>query len=157
MKLGLISDTHNDLPSEVFTAFQGVDQIIHAGDIGSEDIISDLCTIAPVKAVYGNMDTFPIVSRYKRIDFFKLAGKTFCLTHIIGTPKSFAYQLFKMNKQADIVITGHTHQVEHKVYNNIHFINPGSASQPKHKKRGSVGILDVNENNLKVEFIYLQK
>ncbi len=157
MKIGLISDTHNKLPAAVFEVFKDVQQIIHAGDIGSEDIINDLSAIAPVKAVYGNMDTFPVVSRYNRIDFFKLAGRTICLTHIIGKPENFAYQLFKMNKKADIVISGHTHQYEHKIYNNIHFINPGSASMPKYTKNGTVAILEISDKAVEVELIHLEE
>ena len=55
--LGIISDTHGVLSPEVHNLFAGVDQIIHAGDIGGEDILFELETIAPVVAVYGNTDT----------------------------------------------------------------------------------------------------
>ncbi|MBD3223846.1 MAG: metallophosphoesterase, partial [Caldithrix sp.] len=62
IKIGLISDTHNRLPAEVFETFAGVDFIVHAGDIGDREIIVDLQSLAPVTAVYGNIDTFPITT-----------------------------------------------------------------------------------------------
>lgn len=156
MKLGIISDTHNHIPDAVFDIFKGVDQIIHAGDIGSDNIITDLCTIAPVRAVFGNMDTFPLVSTYKRIDFFKIESFEVCLTHIIGTHKGFGYQLFKMNKKPDIVIHGHTHRAEKVTYNNILFINPGSTAQPRNVSKGSVGILEVKDSQINFEIIYIE-
>lgn len=157
MKIGLISDTHDSLPAEVHNIFSGVDIIFHAGDIGSEEILTELNSIAPVKAIYGNMDTFPLVSRLRHIDFHTINEKSFCLIHMIGSPRSFAFQLFKMNKKADVVIYGHSHIPEHTIYQNIHFINPGSASKPKTSMNGSVGILTIDGDKLNIEFVYLKK
>ena len=56
MRIGVISDTHGKLRSTVFDAFEGVDLILHAGDIGGLDIITELEAIAPVQAVHGNTD-----------------------------------------------------------------------------------------------------
>jgi uncharacterized protein len=56
-KVGLISDTHGLLRPEVMAALQGTDLIIHAGDVGSLDILAELQTIAPVVAIRGNIDT----------------------------------------------------------------------------------------------------
>jgi len=54
VRLGIISDTHGKLPPEVFEVFEAVDHIFHAGDVGSENILTDLEALAPVTAVYGN-------------------------------------------------------------------------------------------------------
>jgi putative phosphoesterase len=64
MKIGLISDTHGHLPGKVHDAFKTVDLILHAGDIGSQDIINELETIAPVYAVHGNIDGWPLRKIY---------------------------------------------------------------------------------------------
>ncbi len=61
MKIGVISDNHGHMHPKVYDLFQGVDHILHAGDIGSEEIIISLEAMAPVQAVWGNIDTFPIV------------------------------------------------------------------------------------------------
>ncbi len=154
MKVGLISDTHGRLAAEVFELFKEVELILHAGDIGSEDILVELKTIAPVKAVYGNSDRFPLVSRLKRVEFFKLEKFCACLTHIVSSPKTFAFQLFKMNKCADLVIFGHTHRAEQTRFKDTLFINPGSATQPRYGKARSVALLEIVEDDVKVEFKY---
>lgn len=155
MKVGIISDTHDKIPQPVFDIFSNIDLIIHAGDIGHENILTELHTLAPVKAVFGNMDTFPLVSSLKRMEIFNLEECKICLTHIVGTHKSFAYELFKMNLKIDAVIHGHTHRAENIIYNNIHFFNPGSTSHPKSGSRGSVGILDITGSEMKFELKYL--
>ena len=58
MRLGVIADTHGMLRPEVFDVFKEVDHIIHAGDVGPLDIITELEAIAPVTAVFGNTDGF---------------------------------------------------------------------------------------------------
>lgn len=155
MKIGVIADTHNLIPNPVFDIFSGVDLIIHAGDIGQDTILTDLQTIAPVRAVFGNMDHYPLVSNLKRLDVFQLEECRICLIHIIGSHKTFAYELFKQNLKVDVVIHGHTHRAENVMFNNILFLNPGSISQPRSGSRGSVGILNVVKRDLNFEIIYI--
>jgi putative phosphoesterase len=153
-RIGLISDTHGSLAAEIFDLFAGVDLIVHAGDVGKEEVLIELRTIAPVRAVYGNVDAFPIRGQYPRIDFFEMAGKRFCLTHIIGSPKSFAYELFKMNKKVDVVVYGHTHKAEQTEFEQILFVNPGSASQPRNSSKRSVAILEIEGGLFAVKVKY---
>ena len=156
MRFGIISDTHSRLPDKVFSLFLGVDLIFHAGDIGSVEILNDLKEIAPVKAVYGNVDTFPLVSDltpklYHKTEFFNI-----CLTHIIGSPKFFAFELLKNKRDVNMVISGHTHNPEYVKFNNIHFINPGSVCFPRQSSKGSVAIVDVSSIEPIVNFHYLK-
>jgi putative phosphoesterase len=155
MRIGLISDTHNILPKEVFSIFSGVDLIFHAGDIGSPKILSELEQIAPVKAVYGNVDTFPLVTELNVKLYYKTENFNICITHIIGSPKVFAFKLLRDKKKIDIVISGHTHRPENIVFHNIRFINPGSACYPRQSSQGSVAILNVSNNEPQVEFFYI--
>ncbi len=74
MNIGVISDTHGKVPSEIFKIFEGVDQIWHAGDIGNLDVIIELETIAPVIAVHGNMDQLPIVSKFPKHEIIKISN-----------------------------------------------------------------------------------
>ncbi|HID39321.1 MAG TPA: metallophosphoesterase [Calditrichaeota bacterium] len=154
MIIGIISDTHGRVPAEVHKYFKQVDQIIHAGDIGNPQVITELKTLAPVIAVYGNVDGFPLVSDLKRIRFFSLENKRFCLTHIVSTPKVFSYELFRMNREVDIVIFGHTHIAEKKEYNSILFVNPGSASHSKPGKQKSVALMELTQQRCDIRFIY---
>ncbi len=156
MKIGLISDTHGVVPTPVFDIFNDVDLIIHAGDVGHENVLHDLKTIAPVKAVYGNVDGFPLVGRLSRIGFLKAEDRVICVTHIVNSPKAFAYELFKLNRSADIIIFGHTHRAEVKEYNQMMFVNPGSVSIPRDGS-ASVAILDIAGKHAEVRFVEVKK
>jgi len=154
MIAGIISDTHGRVPEQVFTYFKHVDRIIHAGDVGEEQVLTELETLAPVTAVYGNVDTFPLVSKLERVRFFSLGKIHFCLTHIISTPKAFSYELFKMKRVVQVVIFGHTHIAEKTEHNGVLFVNPGSASQPKYGKQKSIALMEITNDQLDVRFIY---
>jgi len=152
--IGLISDTHGVLPAEVFSLFDDVDLILHAGDVGREEVLIELGTIAPVIAVSGNTDRYPLAGKLKSKEFIERAGLKICLTHIMPSPKAYAFQLFKMNKKVDVVVYGHTHKPSQLVFNGILFVNPGSAVQPRHSKGRSVALLSVRDGRTQVEFKY---
>jgi len=146
MVIGLISDTHGHLPAAVFDVFKNVDHILHAGDIGKEEIIFALKTIAPVNAVYGNIDSWPVVSKYPRMEMIDLASKSFCLIHDIVNIKYFRFELFKKKQAPDIVVYGHTHISGHEFHQQILYINPGSASRPKKSKKGCVALIKIESD-----------
>lgn len=157
MKIGIISDTHGTLPGSIFDIFKGVNQIFHAGDIGSEDVIQSLEIIAPVHAVYGNVDTWPVVVKFREMLVTEMSGQRFCLIHDIINPKYFSYQLFKKNIEVDVVISGHTHVTSFEVFRGITYINPGSAVKPRGRKYGTVAILDLANKNLQPEIIEIRE
>lgn len=154
MKIGLISDTHGRLPSQVFAIFEGVELILHAGDIGSEQVLIELQTLAPVHAVYGNVDEFSLATRLKRIECIEAQSLHICLTHIVNSPKATEYELFKQDQRPQVVVFGHTHQAEQFLYRDILFVNPGSACLPRHTKKPSVGMLTIAGGKAKAEFIF---
>jgi putative phosphoesterase len=130
--IGIISDTHGVLPTEVFELFSDVDQIIHAGDVGSEDILIELGGIAPTVAVCGNMDRGRYAAKLKERLDFHLYGFDFIVTHIPGP--------FTADNPT-IRINGHTHEAKLLNKNGSMLINPGSASQPRNRPERSVAIL----------------
>jgi putative phosphoesterase len=146
MIIGLISDTHGSLPAAVFDVFKDVDQILHAGDIGDPSVITELETIAPVSAIYGNIDTWPIVSRYPLSQTVKFQSYSFYLIHEVHSIKYFRFELFKKNLKPDIVVYGHTHIPAHEYYQDVLFINPGSASRPKLSKKGSLAKIELTKD-----------
>lgn len=154
MLLGIISDTHGHLPGDVFKAFESVDMIFHAGDIGDDSVIIELSAIAPVEAVYGNIDTWPVVSKYQRLLLKSVDSVSICLIHDIVSTKYFQFELFKKNITPNIVISGHTHISGFEYFQNILYINPGSASRPKKSKLGSVALLNIENGRIeKPEFL----
>ena len=145
MRLGVIADTHGHLRPEVREAFAGVDHILHAGDIGHEELLAELETIAPVTAVYGNTDAFDIRRRCPQVAELELDGFRIVVTHgdQFGVPSGEI--LHGEYPDADILVYGHTHRpVLVTVDLTVTVMNPGAAG--KRTKDGlppSVGILEL--------------
>lgn len=143
-RLGLISDTHGVLDERVAAAFKRVDRIIHAGDIGSEKVIWELESIAPVTAVLGNMDrsSNPELD-YPSIARFVIDDVRFVLVHdrhALGPVTS---------EEADVVVFGHTHMPLVQEVDGVRWVNPGSASQYRRSPVGrSVAMLDVEDSSI---------
>ena len=108
VRLGVISDTHGLLRPEVFEVFSGVDHILHAGDVGPLDILSELEAIAPVTAVYGNTDGFDIRAKLPHVAEVRLDGFDIVVTHGDqfgrGVPSQKFHEAFP---SADILIHRH--------------------------------------------------
>ncbi len=155
MIVGVISDTHNLLRPQVFDVFTGVDRIIHAGDIGSGDILVELETIAPVHAVYGNTDRFPLVERLKDREVLSLGDVRIFVTHIGGKPKEMR-RFYPEVAHADVVIFGHSHRPLHLVNDNVIFFNPGSAGPRRFALPVTVGKIEVNEGKIEARIVELK-
>lgn len=152
MKVGLISDTHGRLRAEALSAFVGVDVILHAGDIGSIDIITVLETIAPVHAVHGNTDDFEVRQRYGESLDITLDGKRIAVAHghLLGAPTPL--QLREAFPDADVIVYGHTHKPLLDAGPPV-VVNPGAAGPARFKLKPSVAILDLP--SLEITFVDL--
>lgn len=143
MRVGLISDTHGQLRARVLEVFDGVDVILHAGDIGHPDIITELAVVAPVHAVHGNTDSFELATQYAEIVRLTLEGVNVALTHghRLGAPTP---KLLRRNfPEADIVVYGHTHVPLVDDGEKPMIINPGAAGPARFKLKPSVAILEL--------------
>ncbi len=143
MRIGLISDTHGLLRPEVFDLFAGVDRILHAGDIGSVEILIELEAIAPVTAVRGNTDGFEVRARVPEVAELELADRRIVVVHgdQFGTPGPL--ELRAAYPSADIVVYGHTHRPLVDRAEGKLVVNPGAAGPRRFKLRPSVGILTL--------------
>ena len=152
MRVGLISDTHGKLRPEVFDVFNGVDLILHAGDIGSLSIITELETIAPVHAVHGNTDDFDVRSRCAETVDETLEGKRVVVTHGHLLSSLTPERLRDAFPHADVIMYGHTHK---PMLNQMHpiVVNPGAAGPARFKLKPSVAILELP--NMTVTFVDL--
>lgn len=134
--VGVISDTHipvraREIPRRVFEVFEKVDFIIHAGDLVTMTVIDELEQLAPVLAVYGNMDGAKIRGRLPKLNSAKILNWKIGVTHNPGA-------LFGMRKMREIakkndfnvLVYGHTHNPSIKWERNTLFINPGSPTNP---------------------------
>jgi hypothetical protein len=145
MKLGIISDTHGHLDAQIHSLFDGVDRIIHAGDIGNEDIITELQVIAPVTAVRGNMDRYGKTATYQECVACTFDGIRFFIVHNLGTPQVVRKSLLHpiQSYSPHVIIFGHTHRPHVERSGQILYFNPGSSSQGRSGKGKSVGVIDT--------------
>lgn len=144
MRLGVISDTHGLLRPEVFEAFDGVDHILHGGDVGDSGILTELQTLAPVTAVYGNTDGFELQSSLPLVATLQLDGFDIVVTHghQFGSPTP--ERLNAAFPDAQIIVYGHTHRPLLTVVDVVvTVINPGGAGARRFKLPPSVGILEL--------------
>ena len=132
-KVGVLSDTHGYLHPESFSFFKECDEIWHAGDIGNSDILDELSTIAPVKAVFGNCDDWGIRSLTSEYLIFPCEEHTVALMHIVGYPGKYDFNALDLiaKEKPSIFVAGHSHilKVINDPKHHLLFINPGSAGR----------------------------
>ncbi len=170
MRVGLLSDTHipeveKGLPPQLTEAFQGVDLILHAGDIYVASVLDNLERIAPVLAARGDDDYGDtlIDKRVKGKHVLELAGQTLYLTHERPySPDWWHSQWWEstlspgLNKKPDIVVFGHLHSTVVEHVDGILFVNPGSPTFLNYRRGpGTVGILDIDSGEPNVRILQL--
>lgn len=158
MKIGLLSDTHGYLDEKIFTHFKDCDEVWHAGDLGSMQVIEQLVEFKPFRAVYGNIDGHEI--RAVCPEHLKLTCEGFkiWMTHIGGYPPRYNAAILKELKRTppDIFICGHSHILKimtDQKLNGMLYINPGAAGKYGfHKVKTLVRfeLLDKKISNMQV-------
>ena len=144
MRLGVISDTHGLLRVEVLEVFEGVDHILHCGDVGDWDVIVELQALALVTAVYGNVDDLEIRAKLPQVAEVELDGFRIVVTHgdQLGSPTPA--KLHEAFPGAEIIVYGHTHKpLLELVDKTVTVMNPGGAGAPRFGLPPSVGILEL--------------
>jgi putative phosphoesterase len=152
--IGLISDTHGLVRPEVFAALQGVSQILHAGDVGPADVLTELAAIAPIRAVYGNTDAPGRADLVECIEDV-IDGVRIVVTHghELGSPTP--PKLVGAFPKADVIVYGHTHQqLVTKAARRI-VVNPGAAGPRRFKLQPCVAKLYIWQGQADVELIPL--
>jgi len=150
LTVGVISDTHGLLRPEVLKTFQGVELILHAGDIGGDDILEELQAIAPVLAVRGNMDYGAWVSDIPASRAVKIGSKRFFLVH---DPAHIDVDPAEGKFHA--VIFGHTHRPHVETQEGVLLLNPGSAGHRRKDYPISLAILKIQGDRMEAEVIEL--
>ena len=170
MRIGLISDTHipeveSELPTKVMEVFQGVDLILHAGDIFTPSVLDDLEHLAPVLAALGDDDYAKADKRVKEKHILELEGQVLWLVHM--SPLYLATRSWLQVKPSeqdgqeeddnpDIIVFGHEHRpwVQHS--NGILYVNSGSPTLLNYRPGlGTIGILDINSGKADARIVQL--
>lgn len=136
--LGVISDTHGLLRPEAVEALRGSDMIVHAGDVGSPDVLRELEKIAPVIAVRGNNDRESWAKNLSLSEAFELGGASIYVLHDVNElnldPRAGGFS---------VVIAGHSHQPRSEERDGVLFFNPGSAGPRRFRLPISLGHLVI--------------
>jgi putative phosphoesterase len=144
MLIGVISDTHGLLRPEALAALADVGHIIHAGDIGSAEIVPRLAEIAPVTAIRGNVDRQAWAQSFPPRAVVTLAGRTICVVHDRGDldldPAAAGY---------DMVVSGHTHKPEVATREGVVLLNPGSAGPRRFRLPVTIATVDLAADPLR--------
>jgi len=144
LRIGVIADTHGLFDRAILRHFHGVDQILHAGDIGDRSVITQLERLAPVTAVSGNVDRYE-ESGYPPETVLELGGRRIALRHILyqGGKLTKEGRAFLDRERLDVCIFGHTHQPKVEWDGATLLFNPGSAGPRRFKLPRGLGILTI--------------
>jgi putative phosphoesterase len=152
--IGLISDTHGLYRPQVTAAFVGVDLIVHAGDVGGDEVLDRLAELAPVEAVFGNVDD-PYNPRLARRRTIPIGALTLHVSHGHELARVRA-EVVLARYPGDVVLFGHTHKaVVHRAAAGRLAVNPGAAGPRRFDIRPSVARLTVVDGAAAVDIILL--
>jgi putative phosphoesterase len=153
MKIGVLSDTHGHLDPKIVELFEGVDHILHGGDIGYPSIILELEQVAPVTAVLGNNDAG---LDFNETEIVQLLDRKFLVHHIVNAHKpSDSIKRRIIRENPDVVVFGHTHKPFCETIGQTLFFNPGYAGKPRFNLTRSVAILNCDSTGVTAEFLEL--
>jgi putative phosphoesterase len=148
--VGVISDTHGLLRPEAIAALRGCDLIVHAGDVGSPDVLDRLGALAPVRAVRGNVDTQSWARRLPETEVVQAGALRLWLLHDIST-----LDLDPAAAGFAAVIFGHSHKPSIETLGGVLHFNPGSAGPRRFKLPVTVGRLRVAAGSTRPEIVAL--
>jgi uncharacterized protein len=150
LRIGVISDTHGLLRPQAVQALQGCERIIHAGDIGAQEVLHHLAEIAPVTAVRGNNDTQAWASELAEQIIVDFHGISICVVHDIGKLRGDLIE-----RAVHAIIAGHSHKPGMQMRGGVLYFNPGSAGPRRFKLPVALGYLDVDAGTLSPRIVEL--
>jgi len=133
MKIGLISDTHGHMDERIAHHLEYCDEIWHAGDIGKSSVLDALEALAPVRAVFGNIDGTDVRKRVPELLIEELQGLKIAMIHIAGAFGKYNSQTKEIIEQhhPGLLICGHSHilKIKFDSVHNLLYLNPGAAGR----------------------------
>ena len=160
-KIGILSDTHGYFHPALIDDLEGVDLILHAGDICDYGILDGLETVAPVRAVWGNADAMSIRRRLEEHERFEVDGLDVWMTHVAGRPGKWQRGMGDRLADAppDIFVCGHSHilRVERvDALGGMLYVNPGAAGkQGFHKEKTCLRLTIEDGTATEMDVIHL--
>ena len=148
--IGIISDTHGLVRPEALDVLKDVERIIHAGDIGSPDVLRTLQTIAPVVAVRGNNDRDEWASTLPVTVSVEVGAHRFYILHELDH-----LDVDPVAAKCSAVIFGHSHQPVTEMRKGVLYLNPGSAGPRRFRLPVTLARLHIHGQELESELIEL--
>ena len=150
--VGVIADTHGLLLPAAIKALEGVDLIVHAGDVGNTEVLDNLKSIAPVYAVRGNMDMIEGLRELPETEVVEVGDILLYVIHNIHR-----LDIVPSKAGFDAVIFGHLHCPSLSEKEGVLFLNPGSAAQPRRNYPASLALLHVNGDSMKAKIVNIDE
>jgi putative phosphoesterase len=147
-RIGVVSDTHGLIRPQMLSALEGVEAIIHAGDVGTPGVLEALSKIAPVYAIRGNVDTEAWARELPETREVRIESARFFVIHNIAELK-----VERANYGA--IVFGHSHRALEKVRSGVMYLNPGSAGPRRFSLPVTLMTLVVDGSELRPELITL--
>lgn len=138
LRVGVISDTHGLLRPEATTFLRGCGHIVHAGDIGSPDILRQLSAIAPTTVVRGNNDKGPWAKALPETELVQLGEVFVYVIHDIAR-----LDIEPQAAGVGVVVSGHSHRPRIQERDGALYVNPGSAGPRRFRLPIAVAELSI--------------
>ncbi|PXX89523.1 YfcE family phosphodiesterase [Marinobacter vulgaris] len=149
MQIGVIADTHGKMRPQALEVLKGSDLILHAGDVGRDEVLDALEAIAPLAAIRGNIDTTGRAATLPDIQDLEFCRHAFYMLHDVKTLD------FDPQGRYRVVIAGHSHKPRNEWVGDVLYFNPGGAGPRRFTLPITVGRLQVNEDGVVGEIIEL--
>ena len=149
MQIGVIADTHSKMRPEALEALKGSEVILHAGDVGRDDVLDALEAIAPVIAIRGNIDKSGRAAELPDTRDLEFLGKALYMLHDVKTLD------FDPQGRYRVVIAGHSHKPRNEWIGDVLYFNPGGAGPRRFTLPITVGRLEVTEDGVTGEIVEL--
>lgn len=161
-KILLLSDTHSHIDNRILHYAEAADEVWHAGDFGSLEVIDQLKAIKPLRGVYGNIDSPSIYSEFPEVLRFAIENVKILMIHIGGYPDKYSPLTKKelLKEKPDLMISGHSHilKVKYDQKNELLHLNPGAAGKQGWHQMRTMLRFEINDKQIdNLEVIELGK